>query len=187
MKKLSQAKLAVLYKVNQDWISKAKARGVDIYDKGAVRAAMLSQAKRPKAWINGCWWDDKPEDNPIVTTELNGDDTAQQIKMLEAQALAAQDYETSRFFRTKIQSLKELLQLQILAGEYTHKDQIKEDYTKIGHAVKASALRQQAELPGMLEGLTAAQMKTRIKESSMNLLEELKMGILTNETSKLYK
>ncbi len=175
MKKLSQAKLAILYKVNQDWISKAKARGVDIYDKGAVRAAVLSQAKRPPAWSNGCWWDDKPEDNPIVTTELSGKSTEEQIKLLEQQALAAQDYDTSRFIRTKIQSLKELLQLQILAGDYEHNDKVRGDYTKVGHALKASVLRLQAELPGLLEGLTAAQMKPRIRSAAISLLTELKM------------
>lgn len=175
MKKLSQAKLAVLYKVNQDWISRAKAKGVDIYDKHAIRKAMLSQSKRPKHWVNGCWWDDKQEDDPIVTTELNGKSTEDQIKLLEQQALAAQDYDASRFIRTKIQSLKELLQLQILAGDYEHNDKVAEDYTKIGHALKASALRLQADLPGMLEGLTAAQMKPRIRESAMSLLAELKM------------
>ena len=175
MKKLSQAKLAILYKVNQDWISKAKAKGVDIYDKHAIRKAMLSQSKRPKAWVNGCWWDDKPEENPIVTPELNNSDTAQQIKMLEAQALAAKDYDDSRFIRTKIQSLKELLQLQILAGDYEHKDIIAEDYTKIGHGIKAAAMKLQADLPGTLEGLTAAQMKPRIRESALHMLAELKL------------
>ena len=175
MKKLSQAKLAVLYKVNQDWISRAKAKGVDIYDKHAIRKAVLSQTKRPRDWVNGCWWDDKQEDDPIVTTELNGKSTEDQIKLLEQQALAAQDYDASRFIRTKIQSLKELLQLQILAGDYEHNDKVAEDYTKIGHALKASALRLQADLPGMLEGLTAAQMKPRIRESAMSLLAELKM------------
>ena len=175
MKKLSQAKLAILYKVNQDWISRAKAKGVDIYDKGAVRAAMLSQAKRPPAWSSGCWWDDKPEENPIVSTELNGKSTEEQIKLLEQQALAAQDYDTSRFIRTKIQSLKELLQLQILAGDYEHKDIIAEDYTKIGHGIKAAAMKLQADLPGTLEGLTAAQMKPRIRESALHMLAELKL------------
>ena len=182
MKKLSQAKLAVLYKVNQDWISKAKAKGVDIYDKHAIRKAMLSQSKRPKAWVNGCWWDDKQEDDPIVTTELNGKSTEDQIKLLEQQALAAQDYETSRFIRTKIQSLKELLQLQILAGDYLHKDDVINDLTRIGASVAAAHRQCQADLPAMLEGLTAAEGKKKIREYMLRI-----DGMLSDESSKLYK
>ena len=172
-KKLSQAKLAILYKVNQDWISKAKARGIDIHDKEAIRAAILSQSKRPPAWSNGCWWDEKPEDDPIISEDLTSKESEDQIKILERQALAATDYDGSRFIRTKIQSLKELLQLQILAGDYVHKDEIEADYTRIGHALKARTMQMQADLPGALEGLTAPQMKLKIREYAHNLLREL--------------
>lgn len=173
MKKLTQKQLADNYRCEQSTISKLKKKGVDIYSAEEIRAALLAQPKRPKHWQNGCPWDDKPEQAPLVADDIDAKDTEEQIKLLEAQALSAIDYTQSRFIRTKIQSLKELLQLRILNSEYEHVDEIAADYTKIGHAIKASALRLQADLPGMLEGLTAAQMKPRIRESAMSLLADL--------------
>ncbi len=181
-KKLSQAKLAILYKVNQDWISKAKARGIDIHDKEAIRAAILSQSKRPPAWSNGCWWDEKPEDDPIISEDLTSKETEDQIKALEKQALAATDYDGSRFIRTKIQSLKELLQLQILAGDYVHKDDVVADITRIGFGAGALLEQLTSDLPAMLEGLTAAQMKVKIREASRRI-----RLALADETNKLFK
>ena len=175
MKKLTQQQLADSYHCEQSTVSKLKKKGVDIYSADAIRTAILAQPKRPKLWVNGCPWDDKPEQAPLVADDIEAKDTEEQIEMLEAQALAAKDYDASRFIRTKIQSLKELLQLRILAGHYEHKDIIAEDYTKIGHGIKAAAMKLQADLPGTLEGLTAAQMKPRIRESALHMLAELKL------------
>jgi len=181
-KKLSQDKLAVLYQIPQFAVSKLKSKGIDIYDKEAVRKAVLSQASRPKAWVSGCPWDKKPEKVPTVVAKDADDETDAQIEALRIQALAAADYDDARFSRTKIQSLKEFKQLSVLEGDYIHKDDVVADMTKIGFGVGALLEQLTSDLPAMLEGLTAAQMKVKIREASRRI-----RLALADETNKLFK
>ena len=168
MSKPTQKQLAGIYQCDPATITRLKKAGVDIYNLDEVRTAILNQPNRPRQWSSGCPLDDKPED-PV---EFDGD-AKSNIAKLEEQALASADYNQSRYIRTKIQSLKELLQLQVLAGDYVHKDEVFADYTMIGNALKASIVRMQSDLPGMLEGLTAPQMKVRLKERGHQLMGEL--------------
>ena len=174
MKKLNQKQLAEKYQVDQSTITRLKKAGVDIYSDDAVRDAILAQPNRPRAWTAGCPWDEVTEQSKAFQDFIEGD-TKANIEALERQAIEATDYNESRFIRTKIQSLKELLQLQILNGDFEHRDEVVNDYTKIAHALKASITAMQSDMPGMLEGLSAAQMKIKIKERGYQLMAELKM------------
>lgn len=174
MKKLNQKQLAEKYQVDQSTVTRLKKAGVDIYNDDAVRDAILAQPNRPKAWISGCPWDEAKQPSEAFQEFIQGD-TKANIEALERQAMEAIDYNEARFIRTKIQSLKEILQLQILNGDYEHKDEVVSDFTKIGHALKASITAMQSDMPGMLEGLSAAQMKTKIKARGYQLMAELKM------------
>ena len=173
MKKLNQKQLAEKYQVDQSTVTRLKKAGVDIYSDDAVRDAILAQPNRPRAWISGCPWDEATEQSKAFQDFIKGD-TKANIEALEQQAIEATDYNESRFIRTKIQSLKELLQLQILNGDYEHKDDVVSDFTKIGHALKAGITAMQSDMPGTLEGLSAAQMKIKIKERGYQLMAELK-------------
>ncbi|MGB2402840.1 MAG: hypothetical protein ACPIA7_05455 [Akkermansiaceae bacterium] len=172
MKKLTQKELAQIYKLDQSTITRLKKAGVDIHNKDAVRDAILNQPNRPKAWISGCPWDDAPEPSEAFQEFIEGD-TKANIEALEKLAMQATDYNESRFIRTKIQSLRELLQLQILNGDYERNDKVFTDYTIIGNALKAGITAMQSDMPGMLEGLSAAQMKIKIKERGHQLMAEL--------------
>ena len=172
MKQPTQKELSIKYQVDQSTITRLKKNGVDIYDKNAVRDAILNQPNRPRAWISGCPYDDAPEQSEAFQEFIEGD-TKANIEALERQAMEAIDYNQSRFIRTKIQSLKELLQLQVLNADYVHKDEVDYEFTKIGNALKASVSAMQSDMPGMLEGMTAPQMKKRIRERGHQLMAEL--------------
>jgi len=173
MSKPTQKQLADLYHCDQPTISRLKARGVDIHDKEAVRAEILSQAKRPKAWVSGCPWDDKPEQEPVDEHAFDGGVTDDMIRQLESQAVCASDYDAARFARTKIQCLKELMQLKIQARDYVHIGEVEADYIKTGSAVKAGINSMIGILPPMLEGLSAAEMKPKLKAQGYIILQQL--------------
>lgn len=182
MSKPTQKQLADLYHCDQPTISRLKSRGIDIHDKEAVRSEILSQAKRPKAWVGGCPWDEKPEQEPIDDTVFDEGVNDKMISNLEQQAIRAMDYDEARFARTKIQCLKELMQLKIQARDYVHVDQVEADNVKSGNGVKAGINSMIGVLPPMLEGLSAAEMKPKIKEQGYIILRQL-----SDSMSKLYK
>lgn len=179
MKKHTQRQLADLYHCDQATVSRLKKEGVDIHDANAVRAVILAQPNRPADWVSGCPWDEKPEKAPVIDDSIKPED---QIDNLEKMAMGATDYNESRFVRTKIQSLKDLLQLRILAGDYIHRDEVTADFIRIGNGQRAALKQMQADLPAMTEGLSAAEIKKKIAEYNNRLA-----SMMANEFSNLYK
>ena len=174
----TQTELAILYQVPQSTISKTKKKGYDVQDRDEFRTAMLAQNKRPPAWSNGCPWDDKPEKDPATDIEVEDLDMDQLRKDL----LNAGDYDEARFIKTKIGGLKEYLQLSILERDHIPRSEVETDMVRISAGVRAGLSSLRLELPAVLEGFTAAQMKGKIDEK-VKSIERL----LADETSELYQ
>jgi len=175
MSKLTQRQYADKYKVSQYVINKLKKKGVDLDDKQAVIDSILNQRSRPEQWINGVPLDgDEQPSSPHLATNEERD--------LMEQVRTATSYDEARTLKTKIDGIHKLRQIEILEGDYIHKDEVVADMTRMGAAVAASHRQCQADLPAMLEGLTAAQAKTKIREYMLRI-----DAMLSDETNKLYK
>lgn len=176
--KKNQRELAVLYQVTQPTISNLNKAGVDIHNKEDVRDALLKQAKRPPAWSNGCPWDDKPEKDPETDIDVEDLD----MEKLKAQLMAAKDYDSARFIKTKIEGLSGFLKLSILERDHLPRQEVETDMVRISAGVRAGLNSLRLELPAVLEGFTAAQMKGKIDEKVKSIAR-----LLADETSELYQ
>jgi hypothetical protein len=174
----TQNELAILYQVPQSTISKIKKKGYDVQDRNEFRAAMLAQNKRPPAWSNGCPWDEKPELDPATDIEVEDLD----MEQLRQELMNASDYDEARFIKTKIGGLKEFLQLSILERDHLPKQEVETDMIRISAGVRAGLNSLRLELPAVLEGFTAAQMKGKIDEKVKSIAR-----LLADETSELYQ
>ena len=167
MKTIKQ--IADYHKVSETSIKTLKRKGVDIQDRYAVRDAYLSQQRRPQSYINGhAPWEDPPAGIEDDSEELPEDEAA-----IRDQALKATTWDEARFRWTQLKALKESRQLDILHERYVSAEDVAEDYTRIGFAVKAAMIRLSNDLPPMLEGMSAPQMKKKIREQTIHILAML--------------
>ena len=173
----TQNELAILYQVTQPTISKIKKKGYDIQDRDDFRRGMLAQNKRPPAWVNGCPWDDKPEKDP--STDINIEDL--DMEQLRKDLMNAADYDDARFIKTKIEGLKAFLQLSILERNHLPKDEVISDMRRLSAGVSSGLDGLALELPAVCEGLTAPQMKGKIKPKTEAIKYKLSDG-----TSEIY-
>jgi len=172
--KLTQAQLAADYVCNIHTIRRAKADGIDVQDRDAFVGWVKTKSKRPHAWINGIPWEQE---------EKQAEDFASdEERELMEQVRNATDYDTARTLKTKIDAIHKLKQIQILEGDYIHKEEVISDITRIGAAMAAAHRQCQADLPAMLEGLPAAKAKSKIADYMLRI-----DGQLSDETNKLYK
>jgi hypothetical protein len=139
---------------------------------------MLAQNKRPPAWRNGCPWDDKPEKDPATDIEVEDLD----MEKLKKQLINSGDYTDARFIKTKIEGLKAFLQLSILERDHLPRSEVETDMVRISAGVRAGLNSLRLELPAVLEGFTAAQMKGKIDEKVKSIAR-----LLADETSELYQ
>ena len=174
--KLTQQQLADEYSVSTATLRRARADGVDVHNRDEFAHYILNtKAKRPHAWINGVPWEQEAtDDNPHQATSAERD--------LMEQVRTAVNYDEARTLKTKIDGIHKLRQIEILEGDYIHKEEVMADLTSIGAAVAAAHRQCQADLPAMLEGLTAAKAKSKIREYMLKI-----DAMLADEAGKLYK
>ena len=173
---LTQQQLADDYSVSTATLRRARADCVDVQNRDEFADYIINtKAKRPHAWINGVPWlqEEKPE-TPHMATDEERD--------LMARVRNATDYNEARTLKTQIDSMYKLRQIQILEGDYIHKDEVIRDHIRIGSAMQAGLKQLAADLPAMIEGLLAAQSKKVIAKVAAKL-----MGSLSDPLSKLYK
>ena len=174
--KLTQAQLADEYAVSVATLRRARENGIDVQDREAFKDYILNtKAKRPHAWINGPPWEQEEQTSNPHQASAEERDLMEQVR-------TATNYDEARTLKTKIDGIHKLRQIEIIEGDYIHKDEVVQDMTRIGAAVQAAHKQCQADLPAMLEGLSAAQAKIKIKEYMLRI-----DGTLADETSKLYK
>jgi hypothetical protein len=179
--KQSQRDLAILYQVTQPTISRLKREGCNVYDKEEFRRVILSQRKRPKAWEDGCPWDEKPATEPINYNDDEEVADTDEMK-LRSDLLAATDYKEIQAIQTKIKGLKDHNALMVEQGKYIAIEEVQTDMIKIAAAMRSSLKGLRHELPATLEGLTAAQMKGKIDDKTHGI-----MLMLSDELNELYE
>ena len=174
MPNLTQRQYADKYQVSQYVINKLREKGIDLDDEESVVGSIMGQRSRPKQWINGVpWMQPNAKNNPQSVTDTERD-LMQKVK-------EAESYDEARTLKTQIDAIHKLRQIEILEGDYIHKADVENDMTRIGAAVRAAHKQCQADLPAMLEGLSAAKAKVKISEYLLKI-----DAALADETGKLY-
>jgi hypothetical protein len=174
--KLTQQQLADLYSVSVATLRRARENGIDVQNRDEFADYIMNtKAKRPHAWINGVPWlqDEQPSSPHMATNEERN---------LMEQVRTATSYDEARTLKTKIDGIHKLRQIEILEGDYIHKDEVVADMTRMGAAIAAAHRQCQADLPAMLEGLTAAKAKSKIRDYMLKI-----DAMLSDETNKLYQ
>ena len=173
---LTQQQLADEYSVSVATLRRARENGIDVQNRDEFASYILNtKAKRPHAWINGVPWEQtEPDNDPHLATNAERD--------LMQPLRDDVNYDEARTLKTKIDGIHKLRQIEILEGDYIHKDEVLADLTSIGAAVAASHRQCQADLPAMLEGLTASKAKAKIRDYMLKI-----DAMLAETTSKLYK
>ena len=171
---LTQEQLAEDYSVGIATIRRAKAAGVDVQNREHFKGWIYTNKKLPPAWGNGPPWEQsETEDDPHLATAGERD--------LMERVRVTSDYNEARTLKTQIDAIHKLRQIEILEGDYIHKADVENDMTRIGAAVRAAHKQCQADLPAMLEGLSAAKAKVKISEYLLKI-----DAALADETGKLY-
>jgi|11_taG_2_1085331.scaffolds.fasta_scaffold92169_2 hypothetical protein len=174
--KLTQQQLAEEYSVSTATLRRARENGIDVQNRDEFADYILNtKAKRPHAWINGVPWEQDEDNNST-------DAASAEMRILRNQVREAPNYDVARTLKTQIDSLMQIRKIEILEGDYIHKDEVENDYTRIGSAMQAGLKQMAADLPAMIEGLSAAQSKKVLIKATLQL-----MSSLSDEAGKLYQ
>ena len=192
---MTNRQLEEFYRINARKLASLKKQ-VDVLNPYEVKTKILSQNRRPPNWVNGCPFTDEEADDFLVSVGTpgtptmkggqndhptkqpqkggaqNGPPVTSDMSLIDV-CESATNYEESRFNLQKARSLKVAHELEVAKGLYISKEEADEDFFRAGSALKASILAMHGELPAVLEGLTAVQMKRKLKDYALNMLQSL--------------
>lgn len=173
----TQRQLAEEYGVSKYVISQMLKNGVDVYSRDEVKAEIMGRRSRPPAWINGAPWEQGEKNRVRRDASEMSDDELDLMGRLRT----VDNYDEARTLKTQIDGMYKLRQIEIQNREYIHRDEIMNDMMRIGRGLQAAHNKCQADLPAILEGLSAAQMKGKIRDYMLKLDAQLH-----DEASDLY-
>ena len=178
MAKLSQRAFADMYHVSVDFIRKMKADNVDLTNRQKVSRYILRQPKRPAKWTSG-----NPLNRNVGKVENTADEVDEDASLddiqeaLRMEMVKAVDYDKARTLKTKADALKKIKELAILDKTYIHREELNQHLIKIGNGVKSALARYRGELPQVMEGMTAPQIKKALAAKEREVLLLLADGL----------
>lgn len=141
-----------------------REKGWDLNDIPKLEKLVANMERPPKRTT------ENPEE-PDVAAEARKD-LDERVRDLEGKLLLAANYETARTIRTQIAGMKDLVKVQVERGKYMLKTDAEAAGMQFAQHVKHGWEKIEDSLPPMLEGLSAAQMKEKLREfARMQLLE----------------
>jgi hypothetical protein len=143
------------FEVTRAMVRVWKKKGYDLHDIEKLKARLM-ESERPPAGLRS-----KTADTP---DEPMSGDLEQQLATLQRDLITASDYETARRIKTKIAGLKELHRTQVEMGQFIPVTESMDAGARAATASKAAWEAIEDDLPPMLEGLTAAQMKKQLRD-----------------------
>lgn len=167
-KGLSKKAYAELYSVNINLVTKMIEAGVKLDDRREVRKHILNLKRRPKAWASGCPWDVAQEDEEVEPDEelKNVEDLDELVSILTRKVVAAKDYDTARTLKAKVDTIKKIKDIQILARDYIKRSEIRDGITQATVMVCNGMDRLGSELPPILDGRKVESMREVIDEKT---------------------
>lgn len=153
------AEIGVALKVLQNW----RKLGVDIYDDQAITDHLRNIRKMPA--------NVKERFLPKVNTEKV--ESEFDLDQLRHELNAAQDSNTARTIKTKIDGHLNLFKAEAAAGKYITRDEARDEMVRVGTVFKAAVKRLEADLPPMLDGAAPEQAQRIIGEKCDEVLRAM--------------
>jgi hypothetical protein len=150
--------------------------GVDVFDDAAVKKKIAKLRNLPP--------DLKPEWHPAISAPIvpPGDDPTQiDIESIINQLASVTDKHQAQTVKLQIDGLLNAYKLREAAGKYVSRAKVDEDLMRIGAAVKAATKRLEADLPQMLEGMSASQIQIVLRGKVDEILT-----MLADKTSEVW-
>lgn len=164
------------FPVSKRMVEEWKKKGYPLKDPKALERRLRNQEALPRGMPKKKA-KPKPEAStpPETPTEGRIEETRveRELGKLHADLLAAEDYETARTIKIKIEGVKKVLEELREAGRYVLKSETYKDASRAALAVRGELEKLEDGLPPLLEGLSALQMKAKIRDYSRGLMLEL--------------
>jgi hypothetical protein len=143
-------------------------------DASALRVRLSNQERVPK-WLREA---STPQAKPSIQPLPPGDDLSPEaldarLRVLQASLLATTDYESARTIRTQIAALRDVFRIQKERGIYVLMAEVHAAARHAGNASKQKWEKLEDDLPPLLEGKEAAQMKTIIRKLARARCEDM--------------
>ena len=172
-KGMSKTAYAALYQININLVSKMIGAGVDMDDRKAVRNHVLKLKRRPKAWAGGCPWDPSKKVSDEEATQVDElsqiDDLDELVQILTKQVIGARDYDTARTLKAKVDTIKKIKDIQILANEYMKRSEVRDGVSQITVMVCNAMNRLESELPPIVHGMEPAQVAEAVADKTRSI------------------
>jgi hypothetical protein len=158
--------------VTRQMVRKWKAKGYPLDDPEELGRCLWNQERRPK----GLKRPKDLESVPAVRPDVEGLDQEQvekELRELYEKLRDAEDYEEARTRRTQIAGVKDVLKELREQGRYILREEAAKSAAVAAMASKGKWEQIEDELPPMLEGLTALQMKEKLRPFARRVIMEL--------------
>jgi hypothetical protein len=134
-------------------------------DASALRACLLNQERVPK-WLREASKKAAPTSaaKDIPTDSLSPEALDARLRELEGKLLATTGYEAARTIRTQIAALRDVFRIQADRKVYVLSADVRVAAHAAGNLSRAKWEKLAADLPPLLEGLTAIQMEAKLRE-----------------------
>jgi DNA-binding transcriptional MerR regulator len=146
------------FPVSRKMVRTWKTKGYPLDDVAALTAKLRNQERSPLP---------KPAD-PNVSGDsgdaLTPDEIDDKIRTLQQLLLDAKDYEVARTIKTQLSGMREIIKVQQERGVLMPTADAEAAGRLAGQASRQAWEKIEDELPPMLEGLTAAQMKSKLRD-----------------------
>lgn len=143
------------------------AKGYDLGNIASLKRSIKNQERQPPAMKQAKKLTAKKkkaeEAKPPEPPPLNPDDVEGELAKLQKDLLVAEDYDEARTIKTKISGVREVLKELREQKNYIRITDAIEAASMAAVASKAAWESLEDELPPQLEGLSAAQMKVKLR------------------------
>lgn len=179
MKKETQAAAAIRltkalgFEVTRKMVRVWTAKGYPLNDVDEIRRRLRNQERAPKATQPTTAAERPEREGETEAKPLDPLEVERELAKLQARMLAAEDYETARTLRTQIAGIRDVLKELREQGKYILRDVSTSEAMQAGAASRAAWEKIEDELPPMLDGLTAAQMKVKLRDFARSRCIEL--------------
>lgn len=161
--------------IDRESVRRLKVKGVDLRDLEAVQHTFRQMERSPLSKKSA----PAPDSSSLGDVELPGDGPLTPEKIdarlasLQRELLHAPDYETARKVRTQISGIKDLIAVERERGTLMLTSDAQKAGQAAGVASRAAWEKIAADLPPMLDGLTAMQMVTKLRDYARSACMEL--------------
>lgn len=152
------------FAVTSDKVRWWRTKGYPIHDTEELRQRLLSQERVPKGLRRETSLT-APPDQPLPgADDLSPEALDARLRELQAKLLGTTDYEAARTIRTQIAALRDIFRIQTDRGIYVLASDMRAAGMVAGNASRSAWEKIAADLPPLLEGLTAMQMQVKLRD-----------------------